>query len=64
MRKRTDHDHLEGDLMGSEVEHEGETYTVVGLQNGTAVISLPDGFRRHKPIYEINEQKGRWPFGR
>jgi hypothetical protein len=56
-RKHTDHDHPDGHLMGAKVEHEGEEYTVVGLQSGTAVISKPDGFQRLKPIHEIRNHR-------
>ncbi|MEV6833620.1 hypothetical protein AB0N17_03655 [Streptomyces sp. NPDC051133] len=47
------HEHPDGHLMGRKVQHDGEEYTVVGLQSGTAVISKPDGFKRHKPIHEL-----------
>lgn len=57
MRKpaSTNHNHPESYLMGTNVEHEGDDYTVTGLQSGTAVITNTDGFQRHIPIAAIRD---------
>jgi hypothetical protein len=51
-----DEQHLDAYLMGKEVQHDGETYTVVGLQSRWATLSRPDGCQRIVAICDIENQ--------
>ncbi|MFF1684614.1 hypothetical protein [Streptomyces sp. NPDC058254] len=54
--KRSSEQHHDAHLMGKKVQHDGETYTVVGLQSRWATVSRPDGFQRNVAISDIEDQ--------
>lgn len=51
-----DEQHHDAQLMGKEVQRDGETYTVVGLQSRWATVSRRDGYQRLVAISDIENQ--------